>query len=449
MAGLLPKRWLLALAAALALVLAGCDGDASPAATAPLATVRPEATAATSTPTPSPSASPGSPESLTPGLRKILDDVATVRQLAPPPDLKITLIPRSQLPALLDDLLTAEDRGWFDHTTTLYRLLGHLGDDQDYLSIYKSFGTDAILGLYSPDHDQLWVVQDGDIGGIDNLTRPQQSTLAHEFVHALQDYHFDLGAIDERIIMDDRDIGLAWSAVVEGDAVIHENLYTRTYLVRIGGGGFVLSADAALPASVPVSITRELYFPYITGVTWVQGVLARDGIDAVNRMISDPPRGTAFALHPDLAATGWQPTTVALPDLASALGPGWRRESGGTLGEFGYGNYLQLRLGAADAASGAAGWAGDHYDVYVNGAESAAAFRIAFRDASEATEFAARQQRLLDAGGSAEAQGDMRLVTANDGDVTATLPPAGAEVLFTIASTRAAALAALVALAGG
>lgn len=410
-----------------------------------------------STPTPaaaqSPTAdtTPGDAGPLPASLQKILDDVAKVRKLSPPPSLKAKPVHRSDLGALLDQLLTDEDRRWFAQTTTLYRLLGHMRNDQDYLSIYKSFGSDAVLGLYSPVHDQLWVVQeDGEPAGLDKLSREQTATLAHEFVHALQDYHFSLDTAYEKTV-DDLDLNLTWTSVVEGDAVTHEALWAKAVALRPGGGGpLLLLAGQAQVNDVPASIQRELFFPYTTGADWVRGILNRKGVDTVNRYLTDPPRGTAFVLHPELLDQGWQPATVTVPDLSAALGSGWKRESGGTLGEFGLKNYLQIRLGAAQASVGSTGWAGDHYDVYVSGTASVAVFRVKFSSAAEASEFTDRQLNLLEATGAKPGpESDMRTYTGADGDVTVIPGTIGDEVLFAIGTTKEAARAAILALLQG
>ncbi|MBI5949687.1 MAG: hypothetical protein HY875_16225 [Chloroflexi bacterium] len=436
----------LILAAALGTSAACSPRDSTLGGASPIASVSPSATAPTT-----PGASPaGDAQPLPASLQKVLDGVATVRKLSAPPSLKAEAVRRSDLPALLDRLLTDDDRRWFAQTTTLYRLLGHMRNDQDYLSIYKSFGSDSVLGLYSPVEDQLWVVlENGDPAGLDKLSRDQTQTLAHEFVHALQDYHFSLDTAYEKTV-DDLDLNLAWTAVVEGDAVTHEALYAKTVSLRPGGGGpLLLLAGQAQANDVPASIQRELYFPYTAGADWVRGIVNRQGVDVVNRYLVDPPRGTVFVLHPELLDQGWQPATVTLPDLSGALGSGWKRESGGTLGEFGLKNYLQLKLGASQAAVGAAGWAGDHYDVYVNGTASVAVVRVKFASAAEAGEFTDRQLNLLEAAGAQPGpESAMRVFTAADGDVTVIPGSTSDEVLFAIGTTKAAAWAAMLALLG-
>jgi hypothetical protein len=397
-----------------------------------------------STPTSAPTLPPSTPGPLSPGLQKLMDEVASVRGLPGPSQLEVNLIARSELAALLDSLLTDEDREWFRNTTTLYRLLGHFRDDQDYETIYKNFGTGSVLGLYSPLHDALWVVHDdGETLDLENLPSSHKETLVHELVHAIQDYNFKL---DELYLatVDDLDRGLAYTSAVEGDAVSTEQEHTRKFGLRFGPGRVWLATGGlAAMQEVPPSIVRELLFPYTTGVDWIREV-RRDGTAAVDAVIRDPPRGTVYVLHPDLLAEGFEPAAVELPDLGDALGDGWERESGGQFGEFQVRNYLQLQVRGGVSATAAAGWQGDRYDVYVDGDESVAAFRLKFATEDDAREFADAQQELLEASaGDPESKDGAQYWEASDGDVTATASRNGTEVVFVIGSTREAAQKAM------
>ena len=417
------------------------------------------AVAACSDRTPSSESTPPAPAPLATGtasalpgsLQQMLEDMATVRKLSPPPDLKAELVARSELRELLDRLLTNDDRRWFANTTTLYRLLGHLRRDQDYQTVWNSFGSDSVLGLYSPVDNQLWVVHDdGAAVDFDHLPRQERDTLAHELVHALQDYHFQLDKVYERIV-DDLDRNLAWTAVVEGDAVTHEAFYRQRFTAIPSPAGRVFFVAAFGQSSdVPPSIERELYFPYTAGAAWIRSIVENTGTRAVDAMLADPPAGTSFVLHPELRDSGWQPSRVVLPDISRALGDGWTRQSGGTWGEFGLQNYLLLRIRGLDATNAANGWSGDHYDVYVNAAESVAVFRVRFRDPAEAREFAGAQQSFLRAArATLSTESGVSLWETPDGNVTATIAPSGDEVIFTIGSASDAAQRALRAIVNG
>jgi len=414
-------RWLL-LAAAIALsalLLVGCrESESNPFVTRPL----------------------------TPELQQMLDEIAGLRGLDPPPTLQAGTVSRRDVPALLDRQLTAADRRWFATTTTLYRLLGHLGPDEDYLSVYRSFVQGAIIGLYSPAEDRLWVVQPGPQIDLDAMSPAERSALAHELVHAIQDYHFPLDELSERTAAN-LDWNMAATAVIEGDAVTHQGLWDG-HQVGLPGGTRLFLSGALSATSPPPSIERELRFPYTTGAEWVNIVRSQEGTAAIDRYLAGEPLSTAQILHPELRDAGWSPEAVALPDLSAALGAGWKRESGGTLGEFHLRNYLELRLTALPAVAAAAGWRGDHYDVYVGGGGSVAVFRGRFADGSEADEFASAQRELLTAAGGTPAESAAMSPTEGRPDHHQLASPDRAEVLFVVGSSREVAERAAAALAG-
>ncbi len=451
----------------LALALAACgsrDVERETAAAAPSST----STSTPTDPTPVPANATRPPAATTPegtrqagpsptatvpplpeALQTMLADVAEVRQLEVPPALRALTIPRADLPALLDRLTSDDEREDYAKLTTLYRLLGHLGQDQDYGAIFDEFGAEAILGLYSPNEDTLWVVTESADEGFEDLSRGELETLAHELVHALQDYHF---ALDETfdLVAGNLDREQAWTAVVEGDAVTHEGRYSQRFLWRPGVGRAFLLGGLPQIGNVPISIVRELLFPYTTGAAWIRDVLADEGIEAIDALIVDPPAATSLILHPELRAAGWQPEQVVLPRIEAALGPGWERESGGTLGEFHLQNYLRLQTGSGTANRAAEGWSGDRYDVYTDGERSVIVARLRFVDEEETAEFAETHRDLtVAAAGMVIEAGALTLAAQSNGNVVALLEPRGRDVFFAIGSDAEAAEAALGAILGG
>lgn len=394
----------------------------------------------------------GTVEPLPPQLAAILDRVAGLRGLPAPVGLKAGFVARSDLPALLDHLTTADDLRVFHNLTTLDRLLGHLRPDQDYASVYREFTPQAVIGLYSAEDKTLWIVEpDGGSVNLDSLSQETTDTLAHELTHALQDAKFDLLATGKKL-EDNLDQNLAWTCVVEGDAVTTQRAYSAQYGLAPLSGRVFLVVDRSALADVPASISRELYFPYREGTDWLAAVRQRGGNDAVDRLLQAPPAGgTAAVLQPSLFDAGWAPPAVSLPDVTRALGAGWSRESGGTFGEFELRNYLQLRLPASEAVRGSGGWGGDHYDVYVHGGQSVALFRLRFQSAGQAQQFRDAQSMFLATmTDGASTSGGVTVTTTKDGNATARV--AGGrpdEVLFAIGSSADVASRAARAVAGG
>ena len=71
-------------------------------------------------------------------------------------------------------------------------MLGHLGPDEDYLSVVRAFGEGAIIGLYSPAENRLWVVQREPEIDPGAMSGHESSALAHELDDGLQYYHLTL-----------------------------------------------------------------------------------------------------------------------------------------------------------------------------------------------------------------------------------------------------------------
>lgn len=386
-----------------------------------------------------PESDPFETRPLTPELQQMLEEIADLRGLEPPPALEAGTVSRLDVPALLDRELTEADRMWFAQTTTLYRLLGHLGPAEDYLSVFRDFGAGAIVGLYSPASNRFWVVQREPEVDLEAMSPVERSALAHELVHAIQDYHFALDELSARTAAD-LDWSMAATTVIEGDAVTHQGLWDGRQLSLPGGTRLFLGAHGTA-GRTPPSIERELRFPYTTGAEWVNIVRSEEGTAVIDRYLRGEPIATAHILHPELRKAGWQPERVVLPELAMALGDGWSRESGGTFGEFHLRNYLELGLPALPSVQAAAGWRGDRYDVYVHEDSAVAVFRVRFADADEAEAFAAAQRRMLTpAGAEAAPAGEPFIAEMRNGRTTIQLAsPNSSEVLFVVGSTREAA----------
>lgn len=467
------RRALAAIGAVLLLAAgAACgSGDERPSASpSPVATAPPTASASpspTPTPTPVATATPSASATASPSpaadapplpdsVREVLDELAALRGLDPPPSLRADTVSRDDLPALIEEGFSEAELARFDEITTLYRLLGHLRPDQDYWSVLREAFRGGVAGLYDPEGKRLWVVTH-DVE-IDDLNPWQRETLAHELLHALQDHYVDLGAM-----MEDRghdlDRELAARAVVEGDAEYHTRLWAeRDRGWRPAGGAGLPLRGLPQQIDVPEAVIREFAFPYEWGSIWAEAAIERGGLDAINAALRDPPPTTAHIIHPDAIAPDWTPEAVALPPLADALGQGWRLESEGPLGEFQLINYLLPDFSgpprrdddrAVAAAEAAAGWRGDWHAVYVNGGESVMVARVRFADAEDAREFDGTHRAIELADAETVTEGALTLAMRADGMTVALAAPSGRDILFAIGSNAAIARAALEALLGG
>ncbi len=456
----------------LVLTLVACGGEGAAPSSPPTPTPAPAAT-------PSPTAAPTAAEPSTPGsspastatrgeapplpesVRELLDEVAEVRGLEAPPTLRALTIARRDLFDTYVALVTEEERRQLDETTEVYRLLGHLDEDESLWDIQVSF-LDLVLGFYAPREKTLWVVTDEEGVELDELTPSQRETLVHEILHALQDYHFDLDATFETFGQN-LDAELAFTAVVEGDAVVHTERHALRALAMPAGGLFFVAAANQRP-NIPAAILRELYFPYRTGATWARGVVLSDGTEGLDAFLTEPPPATTLILHPELMSAGWEPDPPAnagLPhgQLEAALGSGWRARFSGSLGEFHLLNYLVgdapslpnwlHRSTHRPAIDAAAGWAGDRYTLFANGEERLLVARVRFVDEDEAAQFAGRHRSVATRRAEVVEEDGFTLATRSDGKVVGLLEPVGRDVVFAIGTSAEVARAALEAMVKG
>lgn len=468
----------------LALAIAACGGDSAtprpatdPAAAtadataAEAATPTAAATAAPTTAAPTPSAT-ATPEPSDPGeaapvgdapplpdsIRELVEEVAEFRGLEAPESLVALTVARADLYDTYLGLVTEEDRLELDTSTEIYRLLGYLDDTEHLWDIQTSF-LNLVLGFYSPDHKTLWVVTEETGVGLEALAPRQRQTLVHEIIHALQDYHFDLDATFADL-RGNLDAELAFTSVVEGDAVVHTNRHAmRSLALPAAGGVYFLASGNNQPGRIPAPILRESYFPYRTGASWAGLVLADEGAAALDALLVEPPAATTLILHRDLFATGWEPEELgesSLPadQIQDSLGPGWRVRVAGSLGEFHLINYLvgddpyrSDWLSASTsrlAVEAAKGWAGDRYTVFEHQAGGRVLVaRVRFTSAGEADEFATAHRDFATEGAGVIEEGDLTLATRPDGKVVGLLDPVGRDVIFAIGSSAEVARAAL------
>ncbi|MCY3647081.1 MAG: hypothetical protein OXH07_08915 [Chloroflexi bacterium] len=446
----------------LALVLAACGVDDT--APAP-PTDTPTATPATPAPTPSTTATPqqSAPREATPGeapplpdsIRELVEEVAEVRGLEAPESLVALTVARADLPDTYLTLVTEEDRAEADTLTEVYRLLGYLDDDEHLWDIQTSF-LNLVLGFYSTDHKTLWVVTEKEGVGLEELAPRQRQTLVHEIIHALQDYHFDLDATFDSLT-GNLDAELAFTSVVEGDAVVHTNRHSMRSLALPAAGGVFFLAAGNQPARIPAPVLRTLYFPYRTGASWAGFVLVNEGTEALNAMLAEPPTATTLILHRDLLAAGWEPeelgeSSLSADQIQESLGAGWRVRVAGSLGEFHLINYLMgdepyiqgWLYFPTSAMEAAKGWAGDRYTVFEHddGGRVLVA-RVRFTSAEEADEFAAAHRNFATEGAGVIEEGDLTLATRRDGKVVGFPEPVGRDVIFAIGTSADVTRAAL------
>lgn len=97
-----------------------------------------------------------------------------------------------QLADFLRGKLTTEDREQLETLGELYLVLGLMEPGTDLVELYLDLLGEQVLGLFDTETEDLYVVTDSDSPGV-----LEETILAHEYVHALQQQHFDIQRLSE------------------------------------------------------------------------------------------------------------------------------------------------------------------------------------------------------------------------------------------------------------
>jgi hypothetical protein len=308
--------------------------------------------------------------------------------------------------------------------------LGLLPAGTDLLSTFLDVLDEQVGGYYDPETETFYVLA--------NMPPEVAPILvAHELTHALDDQHYGIDGVLEKL-KDDDDRASAFDAVVEGSGTL---VMTAFMIEEIKAGRMrpdvlkaLQSSEAGkadkLKGAAPY-LQRSLLAPYVLGLSFLlRGDVGRlaAGIDPgdLDRAFEDPPVSTEQLLHPEKY---WErgrtdvPRPVPLPDLSPQLGPGWSLAAQGNLGEL----ILAILTGVTGpdllspegalperwTNAAAAGVAGDVYHLYVNGDRSLTVLGTLWDTDADALEF----QRSLRLGGGRRSFGYGPAVVIMGGDV--------------------------------
>lgn len=261
--------------------------------------------------------------------------------------------------------------------------IGALPAGTDLYDAVLDFGTSQIIGFYDTETRRLVFESDPSPSPLARFT------LAHELTHALDDQHFDLGLLDElnRACLDDR--AAAYLSLVEGDAVMVQFEWARTSLSQDEIQR--LQNEAASfpppPATVPRFVQEQFGFPYQAGQAFVEALLARGGIEALDEAFRHPPVSTEQVLHPARYPRD-APQDVRVPDLSAGLGSGWKAIDFSEVGEGFLRGMLELDLPSGEARVAAAGWDGGEYRAFARGPRTAVVLQTVWDSGRDAGEFA-------------------------------------------------------------
>ena len=260
-----------------------------------------------------------------------------------------------------DDLPPAELAG----AQAAYRLFGLIPDSLDLRRTMVDLLTEQVAGYFDPDSNALYIPTDID---------PSQARLviSHELVHALQHQYLNLDSLVELKRQNDR--RSAAQAILEGQATLAQILVLMPeqkieslpnfWELRTALGG--QQDQMKVFGSAPLWLRESLIFPYLGGAEFVRWFDHEyPGKQPYGVLM---PISTEQILHPARYAAGDRPDALAFESPARDT---VRYEDG--LGEFEIRLLLQQHLGDDGAAASlAAGWDGDRYQVLGQGSGAGA-----------------------------------------------------------------------------
>lgn len=265
--------------------------------------------------------------------------------------------------------------------------LGFLPKQFRLYSLLISYYASQTVNLYDPASDSLYVMTD--ITG-DKFGPFGQIVFAHDYALALQDQHFDLGALlGQKGLNDDQ--ALALQAFVEGSATQAMADYYLTLNLSedeiFEGTTGHLRGDDELFLLLPDGIFDQVFFRYSAGSDFVAALREEGGWEAVNAAFARPPRSTEQISHPKKYLTNEEPAIVALEALTTTLGSGWHLVKANTIGEYLLVSHLAQQLDLKTATLASEGWGGDSYALYSTGSADLLVWEIAWDSAQDRQEF--------------------------------------------------------------
>jgi hypothetical protein len=326
-------------------------------------------------------------------LRAIESQVSSIRGLQPLSEVELRVLDET---GLQQYLLESFDRDYLSHERESDQkelvALGLIKSSDDIVQMQLNLYQEQVLGIYDPDDKLMFVIRGGNFGVA------QKITYAHEFNHALQDQYFDLNQIAPKHPLSN-DRSLAVHALIEGDAVLLQNAWARSFLTDDDKRELIQSVSAGDDglATAPLILRSELLFPYTDGARFVRQVYAgaQDSYAAVDQLFRNPPESTQQILHPEKYFAGVRPVEVDLPDISGALGDDWRRVGGGVLGELDTRVLIEQYGDPAEARRVAAGWSGDRWLLLERGGRSTIVLRNTWESEDAAAAFFSAYKRGL------------------------------------------------------
>ena len=196
-----------------------------------------------------------------------------------------------------------------------FEMLLTIGSEVDSVEVRQESQAATVGGYYDYVEKQIVIISDDN----ESLTI-DETVLAHELGHALQDQHFDLGQYDRQTL--DRNNGKL--GVIEGDVVRLEHDYESFCAT----GAWVepcMTDQGPADGETRQPPNFAYYFmsfqPYSDGPAFIEHIYEEGGWEAVNALYDDMPRSSLYTIEPSY----YGEVDVAELEVPDQSAPEWDR----------------------------------------------------------------------------------------------------------------------------
>jgi hypothetical protein len=272
--------------------------------------------------------------------------------------------------------------------------LGFISRNMNFKEFIIALYEEQVGGYYDPVKETFYLA-DWIAPGM------QETIIAHELTHALQDQHFDIDKFIDRI-KGNSDAMYARAALVEGEATLvmladsMDNLGVEMDLSMLDMDGvfgqlMIQMSAAQFPkfAEAPKALRETLMFPYIKGLGFVNYGRRQGGWKRIDKIYADIPESTEQIMHPARYFDQRDPPTeVSLDFIAKLVPEKWEKIYTDVLGEFMTLQLLDPVDDQDEEKKAAAGWDGDKVWVFKQGQDLAWVQLSVWDTEKDAVEFA-------------------------------------------------------------
>ena len=292
-------------------------------------------------------------------FENILNNVEEIRGLKRTEDIKVNFLNKRGLEQkLTDELLAINNKEDTHKQEILFKTLKLIGSDVNLLELLNSMYLQNIMGYYDTETREIYLISESN-----TITPSIELTLAHEYVHALQQQHFDIITLTKNVEgRTENESGLL--ALIEGDATYVELKYLDRYLEKKDKQKLLQHTDTN-PSNydMPVILEKIMLFPYGEGFSLVTHILSEGSLSQLNESYNQPPVTTEQVIHPNKYFAQETAPEIELPDVEIVLGKEWNILHEEVLGEFFLKAYLEIATNKSTAATSSDGWEGDKYQL--------------------------------------------------------------------------------------